>query len=134
LLLKADMMNQASLGKTMRGDAAVPTRLVIVGAGAAAREYAAALVDEGATVTLIVPRGAQLRYAERKQLRRLGDRSVEVLYDRELQSIRTVGDESLCILADGSAYPADRVLRLDDADGSATRSPLADDFAATSAA
>ena len=113
------MHTLSAFAETMRQDA-VPSRLVIIGAGATARQYAAALVDEGATVTLIVPRGAQLRFAERKQLRRLGDRSVEVLYDRELQSIGTSGDQSLCILTDGSAYPADRVLLLDGSEDSAT--------------
>src|SRR6266508_3163818 len=96
--------------------ASIPARLVIVGAGAVARQHAATLVDEGAIVTLIVPHSAQLRFAERKQLQRLRDRSVEVLYDRQLSAIHTFEDESLCVLADGSAYPADRVLVLDDSD------------------
>jgi pyruvate/2-oxoglutarate dehydrogenase complex dihydrolipoamide dehydrogenase (E3) component len=134
------MMNLQSVNGSMGDEPGVPTRLVIVGAGAAALHYAAAMVDAGATVTVIVPRGTQLRHAHRKQLLRLGSRGVEVVYDRVLLAIHNGADESLCILADGSAYPADRVLVLDDPDDGAGVSvlPVAaaapDDFAYAAAA
>jgi pyruvate/2-oxoglutarate dehydrogenase complex dihydrolipoamide dehydrogenase (E3) component len=87
----------------------IPARLVIVGAGAVGCHYAAALAAEGATVTLIVRRGERIRFAEQKILSRLAE-AVEVLYDRDVVEIATGEDESVCILSDGSAYPADRVL------------------------
>ena len=90
-----------------------PSRLVIVGAGPVGYHYAKALAADGATVTLIARRGEASGYAERKLLERLAD-SVEVLYDREVVDIQTSGEEWLCVLADGSAYPADRVLVADE--------------------
>jgi pyruvate/2-oxoglutarate dehydrogenase complex dihydrolipoamide dehydrogenase (E3) component len=90
------------------------SRLVIVGAGPVECHYATALAADGATVTLIARRGERLRYAERKMLARLADSAVEVLYDREVVDIQTLDDESLCVLSDGSAYPADHILMLDD--------------------
>jgi pyruvate/2-oxoglutarate dehydrogenase complex dihydrolipoamide dehydrogenase (E3) component len=90
------------------------SRLVIVGAGPVGCHYATALAADGATVTLIARRGDPIRYAERKMLKRLSDSAVEVLYDREVVDIQTTDDESLCVLSDGSAYPADCVLVTDD--------------------
>jgi pyruvate/2-oxoglutarate dehydrogenase complex dihydrolipoamide dehydrogenase (E3) component len=90
------------------------SRLVIVGAGPIECHYATALAADGATVTLIARRGEPIRYAERKMLERLADSTVEVLYDREVVDIRRSDDESLCVLADGSAYPADRVFVADE--------------------
>ncbi len=92
----------------------IPARLVIVGAGQVGVHYAAALAAEGATVTLIARRGEPIRFAEQKLLSRLAEDAVEVLYDREVLRVQTAGDESVCILSDGSAYPADRVLVFDD--------------------
>ncbi len=91
-----------------------PSRLVIVGAGSVGCHYATALAADGATVTLIARRGELIRYAQRKMLQRLADSGVEVLLDREVVDIRTMGDESLCVLSDGSAYPADCILVADD--------------------
>jgi pyruvate/2-oxoglutarate dehydrogenase complex dihydrolipoamide dehydrogenase (E3) component len=91
-----------------------PSRLVIVGAGPVGCHYATALAAEGATVTLIARRGEPMRYAEWKMLRRLADSAVEVLYDREVVDIQTTDDESLCVLSDGSAYPADYILVADE--------------------
>jgi pyruvate/2-oxoglutarate dehydrogenase complex dihydrolipoamide dehydrogenase (E3) component len=91
-----------------------PSRLVIVGAGPEGCHYAAALAADGATVTLIARRGEPIRFAEWKMLKRLEDNAVEVLFDREVVDIQTVGDESLCVLSDGSAYPADTVLVTDE--------------------
>jgi pyruvate/2-oxoglutarate dehydrogenase complex dihydrolipoamide dehydrogenase (E3) component len=91
-----------------------PSRIVIVGAGPVACHYATALAADGVTVTLIARRGEPIRFAERKMLERLADGAVEVLFDREVVDIQTTGEESLCVLADGSAYPADRVLVADE--------------------
>jgi pyruvate/2-oxoglutarate dehydrogenase complex dihydrolipoamide dehydrogenase (E3) component len=93
-----------------------PSRLVIVGAGPVGCHYATALAADGATVTVIARRGEPIRYAEQKMLQRLAEDAVEVLYEREVVDIQTTDDESLCVLADGSAYPADRVL-VTDGDG-----------------
>jgi len=91
-----------------------PSRLVIVGAGPVGCHYAIALAADGTTVTLIARRGEPIRFAEWKMLKRLADSAVEVLFDREVVDIQTVGDESLCVLSDGSAYPADCVLVADE--------------------
>jgi pyruvate/2-oxoglutarate dehydrogenase complex dihydrolipoamide dehydrogenase (E3) component len=90
------------------------SRIVIVGAGPVGCHYATALAADGAIVTLIARRGEPIRFAERKMLERLADGGVEVLFDREVVDIQTMGDESLCVLSDGSAYPADRVLVADE--------------------
>jgi|SRR6266404_837873 len=90
------------------------SRIVIVGAGPVGCHYATALAADGATVTLIARRGEPIRFAERKMLERLADGAVEVLFDREVVDIQTMGDESLCVLSDGSAYPADSVLVADE--------------------
>jgi hypothetical protein len=78
--------------------------------------YANALAADGATVTLIARRGEPIRYGELKMLKRLEDSAVEVLYDREVVDIRAGAGESLCVLADGSAYPADHVFVADEQD------------------
>jgi pyruvate/2-oxoglutarate dehydrogenase complex dihydrolipoamide dehydrogenase (E3) component len=91
-----------------------PSRIVIVGAGPVGCHYATALAADGATVTLIARRGEPIRVAERKMLEHLADGAVEVLFDREVVDIQTMGDESLCVLSDGSAYPADCVIVADE--------------------
>ena len=90
------------------------SRLVIVGAGPVGCHYASALAADGATVTLIARRGERIRFAQWKMLKRLAESGVEVLFDREVVGIQTTDDESLCVLSDGSAYPADRVLVADE--------------------
>jgi pyruvate/2-oxoglutarate dehydrogenase complex dihydrolipoamide dehydrogenase (E3) component len=90
-----------------------PSRLIIVGAGPTGCRYATALAADGATVTLIARRGESIRDEEWNRLAQCGDDAVEVLYDREVVAIHTSEDESLCVLADGSAYPADCVLVVD---------------------
>jgi thioredoxin reductase len=90
------------------------TRVVVVGGGRAGWQRASALAAEGATVTWIVRRGERLRPAEQALMRMVVGGAVEVLYDREVVDIQVTEDESLCILADGSAYPADHIVVMDE--------------------